>query len=80
MEISKVRQILSENVCVVTFKKVSGEERVIKGTTIVDYIPSDLLSLNTETKQHNGVVRIFDLESNGWRSFRLENLIELEVV
>jgi hypothetical protein len=65
---------LNEGVVEIIFTKVSGETRVMKGTTNQSNIPSqfhpkgDSVIKTAETKP------VFDIENQGWRSFRWDNL------
>lgn len=84
MEISKTRELISEGVCIVTFKKVDGSERTIRGTTnaliLEQILGQNIVDTVNLEPQENRLVKIYDLDQNGWRSFIYDNLIELEVV
>lgn len=66
---------LSEGTCSVTFTKVDGTERTMKCTKNFDLIPSDKVPSGTGTVAKQGVISVFDIEANGWRSFRPESVI-----
>ena len=69
---------LRENKCVVTFEKVNGEIRKMLCTLKSDYIPVEETEAGEKrTKVENpDVLPVYDLESNGWRSFRWNSLKE----
>ena len=71
------KEALLEEHCMVTFKKVSGDERKMRCTLRKEDIPSaqtKIRELNTD------VLPVWDLDAKGWRSFRIENVTEFEVV
>lgn len=79
MDISTLKNELRTRVVTVTFKKVSGEQRTMDCTLNPSLIPQDQTpkgksSLSEETKL--SVMRVFDVKANGWRSFKIENLVE----
>jgi hypothetical protein len=64
-------EYLRNYVCEVTFTKKDGTERIMVCTLRQDKIE---IPLNTKEQQEvvlrpNNVIRVFDLENNGWRSF-----------
>ena len=70
-------------VCTVTFTKVNGDTRVMKCTLNDTFIPmNDRVTHSTSnvtpevepqglTKE---VIRVFDVEAIGWRSFRVDSV------
>lgn len=73
--------LLLDNVVTVTFTKTNGEERVMKCTLLSEYIPNAATAnqvLIRETTSSNNV-SVWDLESNGWRSFRVASVKNVSV-
>ena len=72
---------LRHNVVVVTFTKVNGEERVMTCTLLSDHIP------NAPTTNGEVVIResksdalsVWDINANGWRSFRVSNVKSISI-
>lgn len=66
----------------VRFKKVSGEERTMICTLQESVIPpatkEDPLSQKKVRAVNPEVCSVWDIEANGWRSFRWENVISVE--
>ena len=66
----------------VRFKKVSGEERTMVCTLQESVIPpatkEDPLSQKKVRAVSPAVCSVWDIEANGWRSFRWENVISVE--
>lgn len=59
------------------FKKVNGDLRNMVATLSEDIIPQvDIPEEGKERKANEDIVVLYDVEVNGWRSLRTENLIE----
>ena len=74
----EIMSTLRESKCVVTFEKVNGELRKMLCTLNSTLIPSEETEAGEKrTKVANpDVVPVYDLESNGWRSFRWNSVKE----
>ena len=76
---------LQHGVVEVKFTKVNGEERTMLATLNEDLIPIDMLPKQDPdvvvepTVPNLEVQRVYDVESDGWRSFRWNSLIEWNV-
>ena len=73
-----IRDELKEHVMLVEFTKKDGTTRTMKATLKEEYLP-DVVG-NSARKVNPDVVPVFDLDNNGWRSFRLDSIINAEVV
>lgn len=75
-----VKNALRESVCRVTFTKVNGEQRVMKCTLNESLIPpSDTTKITEPHKKETETVQpVYDVEANGWRSFRWESVTSFE--
>ena len=81
--VEELKQNLHSGVVEVTFEKNDGSTRVMKCTLSENIIP-----ISTETtkavvkkKQHNpDVLPVWDIESEGWRSFRWDSISSARVV
>lgn len=68
--------MLRNNIVTVTFTKVNGEERVMKCTLLPEYVPNaptnngQVLLQESESK----AVSVWDVQANGWRSFRVDSV------
>ena len=66
----------------VTFTKANGDERVMKATTNFDLIPEEFTPKNDEgkvvDKEDADLIKCFDLEANGWRSFKPSTVTKVE--
>ena len=72
-------KLLKENVCEIVFKKVDGTERVMKCTLLDNYIEQKEKS-NKKINKTDSVYSVWDIENNGWRSFRWDSLKNLQVL
>ena len=69
---------LHQGVCVVTFTKVDGTERVMKCTTALAQIPQEFQPKGEGVEAHEGQHRVFDIEAQGWRSFNESQVTAFE--
>lgn len=58
------------------YSKKNGDIRIARGTLNVDIMGNDNIPKGTGYDIKDNNIRYYDLNSNGWRSFLLENLIE----
>jgi hypothetical protein len=68
--------MLRSNIVTVTFTKVNGDERVMTCTLLSEHIPN-APTTNGEVvlkETTNSTVSVWDINANGWRSFRVENV------
>ena len=73
MEKSNLIQILNEGVTTVTFTKKDGTERVMRCTRNSNLIPTEFHPKGN-TPDSGDIIRAFDLDVNGWRSFDFTTL------
>ena len=68
--------MLRNNIVVVTFTKVNGDERVMTCTLVSEHIPN-APTTNGEVvikESKNNTVSVWDVNAQGWRSFKVENV------
>jgi len=76
---------LRENVIEVTFTKVNGESRVMRCSLKPEVLPESY-SLTEEPKERDfhsknpNVISCWDVQSNGWRSFRIDSVKYVQVI
>lgn len=74
---------LRSNVCEVTFTKVNGDTRVMPCTLLTEYMPSQTPESVTDIDKHSvnkSVVRAYAIDKQAWRSFRVENVTNFEII
>jgi hypothetical protein len=77
----ELKEILSNTVSTVVFTKVDGTEREMKCTLLPEYLPQkpvvegqQLLTEALPRKENPDTLAVWDMESNGWRSFRTDSV------
>ena len=70
--------LLRERAVNITFTKKDGSERKMSCTLSELKIPSEKMPKSTEKTKNNEVVPVFDIENNGWRSFRWDSIKRIE--
>jgi|SRR5665213_40802 len=71
---------LETHICIVHFTKADGSERTMRCTLLPEYLPElPPLHVDKETVNEERLV-VWDLEKNGWRSFRLDSIIDSWIV
>ena len=61
----------------ITFTKVNGEERVMDCTLQEHMIPE---TNESNRKQNEEVLPVFDINKGEWRSFRLDSVTNIELL
>ena len=76
-------ELLKNNVMTVTFTKVDGTQRVMKCTLVADRIPNapknDGKVLVKENKVMDNNISVWDIEANGWRSFKVDRVQSVSI-
>lgn len=75
---------LEQNVLVVDFNKISGDKRVMTCTLREDMKPAatktDTMSQKKVREMSDAVVNVWDVNAQGWRSFRYDRINAVEIV
>ena len=81
MSREKLKESLESNLATITFTKSDGTERVMKCTLREEYLPpqKDFKEYASETKVNDNVLAVWDIENNGWRSFRIDSVKSIKV-
>ena len=76
-------EALKNHECTVTFTKVNGETRVMPCTLKADVIPTPPIEVASKSvvKRHENqnVVSVWCLDKKEWRSFRVDNVVDLQI-
>jgi len=75
MDITELRKLLSTDVATVVFSKKDGSKRTMICTTLSEYLPE---APSVPSAVSPTVVTVWDLEQNGWRSFRFDSVKSIE--
>ena len=75
-----LKSMLQSEVVTLTFTKKDGSERVMQATLSESRIPSsEKSSERAGTRTYSDEAQpVYDIESNGWRSFRWDSLSKLD--
>jgi hypothetical protein len=76
---------LKENVAEVTFRRVSdGNSRTMRCTLMSNLLPRNYQEEHLDSMHHKeenkATIVCWDIQKNGWRSFRVENVEYIEVL
>jgi hypothetical protein len=71
---------LAKRVVTVTFNKINGDRRVMDCTRNLDLVPPSMWPKNNviEDQSRLSMLRVFDVKAQGWRSFSIDNVLELK--
>lgn len=75
----EVRDLLKNNIVEVIFTKANGSERTMFCTLIDEFLPSKGEEIVTQGSEDSNIITCWDLEYNGWRSFKLSSIKSIEV-
>ena len=70
--------LLKSEIVELTFTKKDGTERIMTCTLAEQKIPEENLPKGVDRAKNDESVAVFDLENNGWRSFRWDSLKNIE--
>ena len=71
--------MLREGVVRVSFTKKDGDTRNMRCTLAQDLIPENMQPKGTAGPVSESVVRVYDVDAEGWRSFVVANVHSVEV-
>jgi len=81
VSIQNLKNALHEGAVKFSYKKVNGEIREAYGTLNIEVMGEENQPHgNGNYSVSDDVIRYYDLDSKGWRSFKAENLISFENV
>lgn len=75
---NSVRTLLREGLVNVSFTKKDGTDRLMKCTLNSDKIPEEFIPKGKVQKVNDETIAVFDIETNGWRSFRWDSVSKIE--
>lgn len=79
--VEELKSLMRKSVVKFTYLKKDGEERVACGTLDMEVIPEEAHPVgDSDRKVSDDVIRYYDVEKNGWRSFAIQNLESINCV
>jgi len=73
MNRDEMKEMLAENICVCTFTKVNGDERVMVCTLKESIVPATTGS-GSSSPVNEEVLPVWDVQAEDWRSFRIDRV------
>jgi hypothetical protein len=64
----------------VSFIKKDGSGRVMNCTLMEKYLPPLMEDAEITTKDNPDVLVVWDIDNSGWRSFRINSIVNVKVV
>jgi hypothetical protein len=81
---AQLKEQLTKYVADVVFIKADGTNREMTCTLMPSYLPAakplDESVRHIPRKENDDVLAVWDLDNNGWRSFRLDSIIEVNYI
>ena len=85
MNKTKLRELLTNTICDVTFTKTDGTIRNMAATLMAEHLPiirvDDPTQHSISKREENPkILAVWDMDKNDWRSFRLNTIVSVSVV
>ena len=80
---AELKENLSKSVAKVVFNKSDGSTRIMNCTLISEFLPQKKLDENARyvpRRENDEVLAVWDLDNEGWRSFNVNSIIEVEYI
>lgn len=80
---TELKEKLSKSVAKVIFNKSDGTVRIMNCTLMSSFLPQQKLDENVRPvprRENDEVVSVWDLDNQGWRSFNVNSVIEVEYI
>ena len=77
-----LKSVLNNNICTITFTKKNGDQRVMRCTLDEQHFPpvqKEAAEVGEVRQRSTEALSVFDVEAQGWRSFRWDSVIHLEM-
>ena len=81
MDRNDLTTLLKDSIVMIDFEKKDGTLRTMRCTLQEQFLPTPVYKdIETTKKKENAeVLSVWDLDSNGWRSFRIESVKSVKV-
>ena len=80
MDRYELKETLSKGIVTVTFEKLDGTIREMRCTLQADILPAQLLQEGAKPRAENpNILSVWDIDSHGWRSFRMDSIKSVDV-
>jgi hypothetical protein len=75
-----LRELLRMGRLEISFIKKDGTGRVMNCSLEDKYLPALMEESETVTKDNPDVLAVWDIDNNGWRSFRINSIVSVKVI
>ncbi len=76
-----LQKLLKQHVVEIKFKKVDGSDRMMLCSLRKEYLPEQTEKKERKDKKENlNSLAVWDIEKDGFRSFRIDSVIDYEIV
>ena len=78
----RIIEALKSGVCSIKFVKADGTERIMNCTRNLDLVPVEMwpkASMKYNENPTTDQIDVFDIDSRGWRSFKLSRLVSMDL-
>jgi hypothetical protein len=76
----KIKDVLKRKIVNVKFKKQDGSERIMKCTLLSDLVPIYEKKTERTRPENEGALAVWDLEKGAFRSFKIDSIIDYQVL
>lgn len=82
MTLSKtdISELARKGIITVKFTKVNGDLRTMRCTLMSEHLPPQGDIEEASTRSNPNTLAVWDLDNNGWRSFRIDSVTSVEVI
>jgi hypothetical protein len=80
---TELKENLSKSIAKVVFNKSDGSTRIMNCTLMANYLPMIIKEeqvAHVPRKQNDEVLAVWDLDNQGWRSFNINSVIEVQYI
>jgi hypothetical protein len=74
---SNIKNMLTTDIVNIKFKKADGSERLMKCTLLEGWVKEYEKKSEKTRPVSEDTLSVWDVEKNGWRSFRYDSIIEI---
>jgi len=74
---SNIMNMLTTDIVNIKFKKADGSERLMKCTLLEGWVKEYEKKSEKTRKVSEDTLSVWDVEKDGWRSFRYDSIIEI---
>jgi hypothetical protein len=77
---NELSEKLRNGILEVSFTKADGSSRVMKCSLMEQFLPPMMGESETTTKDNPNVLAVWDIDNKGWRSFRINSIVDVRTM